>query len=83
MVAAPLAVCAGEIVPHGASLQVIVHEAPALAKSFMTVAVKACVPPTLSAADAGLTETEIAFTVTEAEAVLVASITEVAVTLTL
>ena len=36
------------------------HVTPALAESFVTVAVKVCVPPPMSVAEVGVTETAIA-----------------------
>ncbi len=90
MVGVPLAVLVGATVPqlgeHAVPPCVRVQVTPALAGSFVTVAVNCCVVFTVTLAVVGATETEIGgggVTVTVAEANLVGSATEVAVTVTM
>ena len=84
MVAAPLAVVAGEIVPQGEHDTVQVT--PLFAESLVTVAVNCVVVPAATVAEPGATETVIvgtaAVTVMVAEADFDASATEVAVMVT-
>ena len=56
-VAAPLAVDAGDTVPHGGAEHDTFHVTPLLLASFATVAEKACVPSANTAAELGDTET--------------------------
>jgi len=83
----PLGVLVGETVPQpGEQLAPFcdrVQKTPRLAGSFMTVPVNLCVLPTTTVAEVGETETETGgVTVTMAETVLVVSVTDVAVTVT-
>lgn len=88
VVASPLAVAVGAVEPqvgeHGTPFCTGAHVTPLLAPSFLTVAVNCCVAFTPISREAGDTETEIGggTTVTVADADLVASVTEVAVSLT-
>ena len=83
----PLAVLAGATVPqageHVVPFWVSVQVMPALLGSLATVAVNCCVVLSARLAEVGATDTEIgAVRVTVAEADLVVSVTEVAVTVT-
>lgn len=82
---APLAVEAGETAPHSEAEQEIVQVTPLLLGSLLTAAVKACVPPAGTLAEAGEIVTVMGgggVTVTVAEADLLGSATEVAMTIT-
>jgi hypothetical protein len=85
-VAIPVVVVRGKTVPHVAPAHpapVTVYVTPLLPVSFVNVAVNVCVPLTVTLAVVGATETVIggaAVIVTVAEADLVGSATEVAVT---
>jgi hypothetical protein len=88
VVAVPLAVEVGAKLPQAVALQVTVHLTPALALSLLTTAVRLAVEPAASdIGGVGLRATEMvgggaAVIVIVAEAVLVASVTDVAVTVT-
>jgi hypothetical protein len=86
VVAAPLAVVAGETVPHGAAEHDTVQVTPLFAESLVTVAVNCAVVPAGTVAGFGATETVIVgtetVTVTVAEADFDASATEVAMIVT-
>lgn len=88
VVASPLAVAVGAVEPqvgeHGTPFCTGAHVTPLLAPSFLTVAVNCCVAFTPISTEAGDTETVIGggTTVTLANADLVASVTEVAVSVT-
>ena len=79
---APLAVAAGETLPHDGEEHVSVQVTPRLATSLPTVALNCALAPTFTVAAPGMTETVTTGTVTVAEAVLVPSLTEVAVSVT-
>jgi hypothetical protein len=86
VVAVPLAVEVGAKLPQAVALQVTVHLTPALALSLLTTAVRLVVEPAASdIGGVGFRATEMggaALIVIVAEAVLVVSVTEVAVTVT-
>ena len=86
MVAVPLFVEAGEMLPQADAqrvpLCVSVQVTPLFAGSFVTVGVNCCVPLTTTEAVGGVTETRSGATVTISEADLVMSDAEVAVTVT-
>lgn len=81
----PLAVAAGEIVPHGGEPQSTAHVTPLFAGSLATVAVNCAVVPTGTVAGVGVTETVIGsgVTVAVAEADAALAVTEVALILTI
>ena len=79
MVGAPLAVAAGEALPHGAAEHETLHVTPLFAPSLVTIPVNVAVAPASTVAWVGATETVIAGTVIVTAADFVASVTEVAV----
>jgi len=84
-VGAPLAVEAGETDPHAEAEQETVQVTPLLAGSLLTAAVKACVPPAGTLAEAGEIVTVMGgggVTVTVAEADLLEYATLLVVTVT-
>ena len=82
----PLAVLAGATVPqvgeHAVPFWVSVQVTPPLPGSLATVAVNCCVALFATLAEVGVTDTEMAETVTVADIDFVASDTDVAVTVT-
>jgi hypothetical protein len=82
VIATPLAVVAGETVPHGAVEQETVHLTPAFAGSLVTVAVKFPVLLGWTVAEFGDTDTVTAGIVTVADPDFDISSTEVAVMVT-
>lgn len=82
VVAAPLAVVVGEIVPQGAVGQDTDQATPLAAESFVTVAVNCAVEPGCIVALSGKTETVTMGTVIVVELFWVASAAEVAVRVT-
>jgi len=81
----PLAVAAGEIVPHGGVAQSTAQVTPLFAGSLATVAVNCTAVPTGTVAGAGATDTAMGggVTVTVAEAAAEPELTAVAVILTI